>query len=82
MGYNTDGTPKLTRRNELMGKPGYRISDLIGPYWGGSYQVDEVWEVTGEPEESDLEGFSWKDAREAPSSPDKACRSPTWASGR
>lgn len=60
MSLNTDGSPKLTRHGEPMGRPGYQVGDLIAGYWNGSYEVGELWDVTGEPERSDLAGWAWQ----------------------
>jgi len=55
-----DGSAKLTRQGEPMGRPSYEVGDLIVGYWSGSYEVGEVWEVTGEPERSELDDWSWQ----------------------
>jgi hypothetical protein len=56
----SDGTPKLTRHGEPMGKPNYDIGDLIASYWTGTYEVGEVFEVIGEPEQADRVGWAWQ----------------------
>lgn len=56
----SDGTPKLTKHGEPMGKPNYEIGDLIATYWNGTYVVGEVFEVVGEPEQADRVGWGWK----------------------
>lgn len=60
LSVNSDGSPKLTRHGEPMGRPSFEVGDLIGGYWNGSYEVGEVWEVTGEPEPSELADWSWQ----------------------
>src|SRR4051794_40400810 len=57
---HSDGTPKLTRYGEPMGKPNYETGDLITSFWGGSSQVSDVWEVIGEPELSSVNGWGWQ----------------------
>lgn len=59
---HSDGTPKMTKHGEPLGKPNYEIGDLIAGYWGGTYEVGEVWEVIGEPEQSDRVGWGWQTA--------------------
>jgi hypothetical protein len=60
LSFNSDGSPKLTRHGEPMGKPSYEVGDLIGGYWNGSYEISEVWEVIGEPDASELDGWAWE----------------------
>jgi len=55
-----DGTPKLTVAGKPSGRPGYNTGDLIAVYWNGTYAVDEVWEVMGEPSVSSLEAWGWE----------------------
>jgi hypothetical protein len=57
---HADGTPKLTKHGEPMGKPNYEIGDLIATYWNGTYEVRDVWEVTSEPERADRFGWGWQ----------------------
>jgi hypothetical protein len=57
---NADGSPKLTRGGEPVGKPGWKTGDLIGGYWNGSYEVGEVWEVTAEPGLCHVENWGWQ----------------------
>jgi hypothetical protein len=57
---HSDNTPKLTRFGEPMGKPNYETGDLITSYWGGSYEVTDVWEVIGEPEPATRVGWGWQ----------------------
>lgn len=61
---HADGTPKLTKHGEPMGKPNYATGDLIAGYWNGSYEVGEVWTVIGEPEISEQVGWGWQTAVE------------------
>jgi hypothetical protein len=57
---HTDGTPKLTKHAEPLGKPNYAIGELVGTYWNGSHVIGSVWEVTGEPERAEKLGWGWK----------------------
>jgi hypothetical protein len=58
---HSDGSPKLTKHGEPMGKPNYETGDLIAEYWNGTYEVGpSVWEVIGEPEQSDRLGWGWQ----------------------
>jgi hypothetical protein len=51
-----DGSPKLTKHGEPLGRPNYEIGSLIVTYWNGTYEVRDVWEVVDEPERSDATG--------------------------
>lgn len=55
-----DGSPKLTRHGEPMGRPSYEVGDLIGAYWSGSYEVRELWEVVDEPERTEESDWAWQ----------------------
>jgi len=60
LSVNADGTPKLTKHGEPLGKPSWEPGHLIGAYWGGSYSVNAVWEVVDTPDESKLAGWAWE----------------------
>ncbi len=55
-----DGTPKLTKHGEPLGKPNYATGELVATYWNASHVVGSVWEVIGEPERADKLGWGWK----------------------
>ena len=57
---HSDGTPKMTKYGEPMGKPNYATGDLITSFWGGTGEVSDVWEVIGEPEQSTVNGWGWQ----------------------
>src|SRR4051794_7354748 len=58
---HSDGSPKLTKHGDPMGKPNYEIGDVIAEYWSGSYEIGpSIWEVIGEPEISDRIGWGWQ----------------------
>jgi hypothetical protein len=60
LSVNSDGSPKLTKHGEPLGKPSWEPGHLIGAYWGGSYVVNAVWVVTDTPNESQLDGWAWE----------------------
>jgi hypothetical protein len=57
----SDGSPKLTKHGEPMGRPNYQTGDLIAEYWNGTYEVGpSLWEVVGEPEQAQRVGWGWQ----------------------
>jgi|GEM_PF-5089906 len=60
LSVNSDGTPKLTKHGQPLGKPSWEPGHLIGAYWSGSYSVDAVWVVTDTPEESQRVDWAWE----------------------
>ena len=56
----SDGTPKLTKYGEPMGKPNYELGELVATYWNGTYEIGEVFVVIGEPEQADRVGWGWQ----------------------
>lgn len=57
---HSDGSPKLTKHGEPMGKPNYVVGELIAQYWSDTHEVGQVWEVTDEPEQSEKIGWGWQ----------------------
>jgi hypothetical protein len=60
LSFNPDGTPRLTKHGEPLGKPSWEPGHLIGAYWGGTYSVNAVWVVMDTPEESQLDDWAWE----------------------
>jgi hypothetical protein len=60
MSVDEYGVPQLTLAGLPLGKPRYEIGDLIVPYWAGSRQVTELWEVVGRPKLANLAAWSWQ----------------------
>jgi hypothetical protein len=60
LSLNSDGTPKLTKHGEPLGKPSWEPGHLIGAYWGGTYSVNAVWIVIDTPHESQLDHWAWE----------------------
>jgi len=60
LSVNDDGSPKLTKRGQPLGRPSWKVGHLIGAYWSGSYVVSAVWVVLGDPQESELDGWAWE----------------------
>ncbi len=60
MSVDERGVPQLTLAGVPFGKPRYEVGDLIAPYWHGSHEITEIWEVVEAPKPAERAAWSWQ----------------------